>query len=227
MLQHTLETILEMSIRIKRPGAGFLPHPSRFALVGLCAFFFFLIACAPHAQAQNLVQDPNFFQGFQFYATSGRVISQNVPFGPPPPTQGGPNSAEMIAPGAGGATAATITQTIATVPNTTYLVTFAVSLDPNTTDSFMASFGNGSKKLTQSPSNGKGFDIFTFTGKSSVEGTTTNLTFTTDLGATLISELDVQVAPAPVTGGGLLSVGAAIVGFAVQRRRRAIDRAAA
>lgn len=207
-----------MSICMKKPSVGFLTHWSRVASIGLAISL--LIAAPPHAQAQNLVQDPNFFQGLQFYTTSGDVVSQNVPFGPPS-LNGGPNAAEMIGPGALDTnTPATITQAISTTPNTTYIVTFAVSLDPNTTDSFIASFGDGSKSLTQSPSNGSGFDIFTFRGTSSVEGTLTNLTFTTDTGATLISELDVEVAPAPVTGGGLLSAGAAIVGLAVQRRRR-------
>jgi hypothetical protein len=81
-------------------------------------------------------------------------------------------------------------------PFAAYTVTFAVSLDPQTQDSFGASFGDGSKMPAQSPSNGNGFDIFTFTGKSSSRQIT-DLMFTIDSGAALISELDVEVAPAP------------------------------
>ncbi len=212
-----------MTMRMIDAAIGFFILRPRNRWIGLAACILAAgMIAAPRAQAQNLVLDPNFFQAFQFYQTTGLVQAINVPFGPTPPQQGGTNSAELIGPGGPGSpsTSATVTQSITTTPNSTYMVTFAITLDPNTVDGFTATFGDGTKMLTQSPSNGQGFDLFTFTGNSSARGTTTDLTFTVDSGAVVISELDVEAGPAPVTGGGLLSAGVAILGFAAQRRRR-------
>jgi hypothetical protein len=175
------------------------------------------------ALAQNLVQDPNFFNGLADYQTTGEVVSLNVSFGPTPPNGGdGTNTAVLYGPGVEGPNGvgdgpATVSQAIATVPNTVYLVTFSVNFDPDTTDALIASFGNGTFPLnpTVEPS---GLATYSFTGRAT--GTSTELAFATDDGADLITELEVEAGPAPVTGGGVLSFGAILAGLAIRRMRR-------
>src|ERR1700722_18903669 len=115
---------------------------SRFwlATIGVATVIVFAGFANPRqALAQNLVQDPNFFDGLTDYQTVGQVNADYVPFGPTPPggmTEGSTNTAVLFGPGASETdSVATVSQAIATVPNTTYLVTFSVNFDPGTTDS--------------------------------------------------------------------------------------------
>jgi hypothetical protein len=158
--------------------------------VGFATVFAF--AGPRQALAQNLVQDPNFFDGLADYQTTGNVVSLNVPFGPTPPNGGeGTNTAVLYGPGVEGPNGAedvpaTVSQAITTVPNTVYLVTFSVNFDPGTTDALLASFGNGTFPLnpTVEPD---GLATYSFTGKAT--GTSTDLTFAANDGAYLITEL--------------------------------------
>jgi hypothetical protein len=199
-------------------GRHFLTTVGFAIVIGFAGF-----AGPRQAFAQNLVQDPNFFDGLTDYQTVGNVTATDVPFGPTPPDGGeGTNTAVLYGPGVAGSNGtedipATVSQAITTVPNTVYLVTFSVNFDPDTTDALLASFGSGTFPLnpTTEPD---GLTTYSFTGTAT--GTSTELTFAANEGAYLITELDVEPGPAPVTGGGLLSFGAVLAGLAIRQMRR-------
>ncbi|HEX4507839.1 MAG TPA: hypothetical protein VH722_19085 [Alphaproteobacteria bacterium] len=197
------------NVRFQRAGAG-------FAIAVSCAG----LAVPRPALAQNLVQDPNFFNGLADYQTVGDVQAFDLPYAPQPPggySDSNPNVAVLYGPGGGGDVPAMVTQSIATVPNAVYLVTFAINFDPGITDSLLASFGTGSFSLnpTVEPD---GLATYSFTGKATA--TATDLTFTADSGAMLVTELDVEAGPAPVTGGGILSFACLLAGLAFRQMRR-------
>jgi hypothetical protein len=192
------------------------------ATAGLAIVILFAGFAGPRqALAQNLVQDPNFFNGLTDYQFTGQVTAAYVPFGPTPPggqTATSTNAGVLYGPGASAnGDMATLSQTIATVPNTVYLVTFSVNFDPGTPDTLLASFGTGTFSLTPT-AEPNSLATYTFTGKAT--GTTTNLEFTAENGAYLVTELDVESGPAPVTGGGILSFGCVLAGLAIRHMRR-------
>jgi len=173
-----------------------------------------------HAQAQNLVQNPNFFDGLTDYTTTAdsddNVFANTFSGGPTNPT-GGTNSVEgaVSTPGV----PAVISQSLTTTPDTIYLVTFAYAVEPDVTDSFTVTFGNQTKTYTSSTSDGETpFDVISFTATSTSANSA--LTFTGTEGAFAVSELDVEAGPAPVAGGGALSFCLIAAGFAVRHFRR-------
>jgi hypothetical protein len=176
-------------------------------------------AAPRHAQAQNLVQNPNFFDGLTDYTTTAdsdeNVFASSFSGGPTNPAEGGTNAAEGDVSGA----PAVISQSLTTTTNTLYLVTFAYAVDPETADSFTVTFGNQTRTYTTSVSDGSSpFDVVSFTAKSSSPASV--LTFTGTEGAFAVSELDVEAGPAPVAGGGTLSFGLIAAGFAGRHFRR-------
>jgi hypothetical protein len=179
---------------------------------------------ASFAQAQNLVQNPDFFDGLTGYATTAdsdqNVIARNFLGGPTSPTEDGNNSAEGFLSETGAPSM--ISQSLTTTPGTIYLVTFAYAVEPGLTDSFTATFGNQTRTFTSSVSDGDTpFDIASFTARST--SAKTALTFTGTEGAFAVSDLDVEAGPAPVTGGGVLSFCLIAAGLAVRHfRRRAL-----
>jgi hypothetical protein len=165
------------------------------------------------AVAQNLVTNPNFDNGLDGYTSTGFVGVY---------TYYGSNNALLCDSACGYTTLATLTQSIATTPGQSYLVSFLASFYPGT---YTASFGTGSFTHQGTSQDIQTAFPFSFTGTAT--GTSTDLTFTSD-GATALDNLDVESAPAPVPGSGALSVVAglgALGGLAVRRSRR--DRAAA
>jgi len=177
-------------------------------------------AASRHAQAQNLVQNPNFFNGLTDYTTTAdsdeNVFASSFPGGPTNPAEGGTNAAEGDV---SDTTPAVISQSLTTMPNTLYLVTFAYAVDPSSADSLTVTFGNQTKTFTTSISNGSTpFDVVSFTATSSSADST--LTFTGTEGAFAVSELDVEAGPAPVAGGGALSFALIAAGFAGRQFRR-------
>jgi hypothetical protein len=179
------------------------------------------LVAPPLAKAQNLVQNPDFFDGLTGYTTSAgmfdNVYANDFPGGPTNPTAGETNSAEGIVSTAGDD--ATIAQSLATAPGTLYMVTFAYAIDPSTADSFTVSFGNAHHTYTTSTSDGSNpFEVVSFMARSGA-GRSTTLNFDGSEGGFAISELDVEAAPAPVAGGGIASAAAMLAGWAVRRRR--------
>jgi hypothetical protein len=189
------------------------------AAVGFVIVIVFAAFAGPRqALAQNLVQDPNFFNGLTDYQFTGQVTAADVSFGPTPPEGSSTNAGVLYGPGASAnGDIGTLSQAIATVPNTVYMVTFSVNFDPGTPDTLLASFGTGTFSLTPT-AEPNSLAIYTFTGRAT--GTTTNLEFTAEDGAYLVTELDVESGPAPVTGGGILSFGAVLAGLAIRHMRR-------
>jgi hypothetical protein len=187
----------------------------------IAALFTAVLISPPRAEAQNLVQNPDFFNGLTGYTTSAdtfqNVNATDFPGGPTNPTAGGTNAAVGIVSTAGDD--ATIAQSLTTAPNTLYMVTFAYAIDPSTADSFTVAFGNAHHTYTTSTSDGSNpFEVVTFMARSGT-GRSTTLTFDGSEGGFAVSELDVEAAPAPVCGGGIASASVMLAGWAVRRRR--------
>ena len=153
-----------------------------------------LVASPDRAQAQNLVQNPDFTNGFTDYTVCCNVTTM-------PDGNGG---IEAVLP-----LGSTLTQAIATTPNTTYMISFIAAFTNSGT--YTASFGNGS--LIERPTSAIGAATYTFTGLAT--SATTNLMFTTgdNNGTEYLSFLDVgpQGAPAPLPGAGLPSIAVALI----------------
>jgi hypothetical protein len=154
---------------------------------------------APGARAQNLVQDPNFANGFQNYTLSGTGGSTNGLF-----SDSNGNSlqtAVLYAP-------ESLSQTITTTPGASYMISFLATFDPGI---YTYNFGSGI--LTLDGSTGCcTLRQFSFTGIAS--GKTTDLIFSASQGAEAFTSLDVEAAPAPLPGSGALSVMAALTALA-------------
>ena len=188
--------------------------PFLSAAFGAGAFF------AVPSHAQNLVQNPDFFNGLTDYTTTAtsdqNVFATTFPGGPTNP-DGGTNAAEGMLSEAGAP--AVISQSLTTTPGAIYLVTFAYAVEPGTTDALTVTFGNQTRTLTSSTSDGNTpFDILSFTATATSPNTP--LTFTGTEGAFAVSELDVEAAPAPVAGGGAVSFCLIAAGFAIRQFRR-------
>jgi hypothetical protein len=166
------------------------------------------VAPAYRAQAQNLIENPNFANAFAGYTTTGEVFSE--------PAADYGLSAAVLEDGA------TVTQAVPTTPGETYLITFLAIYDPGV---YPTSFGTGS--FTNNTPNTEvccnftqqgQYSSFSFTGTAT--STTTDLTFSVTSGAEGITDLDVQSAPAPNPGSGgpSLLVGLLILATAVMRK---------
>jgi hypothetical protein len=196
--------------------------PNLFASIVIGAIATMVMAAPHQAHAQNLVQNPDFFNGLTGYQTSGDVTATNF-LGGPSNTENpeGTNSAEGVGPGAGDTSSpAVLMQALTTTPNTMYMVTFSYAVEPGVTDSLTVTFGSTSETFTTSTSDGSTpFDVISFMARSNSQGAT-DLTFTGNEGAFAVSDLDVESGPAPVTGGGVLSFGIVLSGLAFRHMRR-------
>ena len=190
--------------------------------IGLAAV---ILACASanQALAQNLVQNP----GFEDTPNNGSNTSPGWTLDPTSSTtyvngtataNTGDWAAEFFAVDAAGATQGKLSQTITTVPSTTYIVSFYLENQGGPHNSFLATFG-GQTVLSLTDADAFGYTRYSMTiiatARSSV------LSFTGQQGPSdfLLDDVSVtaQGAPAPVTGGGLLSVAIVLAGFAVRR----------
>ncbi len=166
------------------------------------------------ARAQNLVQNPDFTNGLTGYNAIGGVTAEPYSNGIDIAFFANPNSS--------------LSQTIATVPNTAYTFTFMAAFDPGIADTALASFGNGDLPFSFAANQASGSPSqYSFTGTAT--GTSTILSFSNITGESFITGLDLegqQGAPAPVAGAGGLSF---LVSFAwlvavrLARRRRAFQ----
>ena len=196
----------------------------RLRVIGLAAA---ILACASahQALAQNLVQNP----GFEDTPNDGSNTSPGWTLDPTSSTtylngtataNSGDWAAEFFATDAAGATQGTLSQTITTVPSTTYIVSFYLENEGGPHNSFLATFG-GQTVLSLTDA-----DAFGYTRYSATIIATANsalLSFRGQQGPSdfLLDDVSVvaQGAPAPVTGGGLLSVAVVLAGFAVRRTK--------
>jgi len=160
-----------------------------------------VLAMAPPARSQNLVQNPNFTDGLNGYVTTGSVNVGDF---------NGTLTAVVFSPDS-------ISQAIATSPGTLYTVVFSATYDPPIVDSLVASFGSGSFSVT--PTNPGDGTFYTYDFSGTAEGTSTNLSFTATDGAFAITGLSVEAgvagAPTPVPGSGALSILGGLSMFAI------------
>ena len=218
----------EVSGILARLGRGLSSPAMALAVVaGLSGF-----ASASHpASAQNLVLDPFFANGLADYQTSGNVGVYQIPDGPNAAGILGPNETANLTglsfPTPSGVVG-TLSQLIATTPATEYLISFSLAFDGNVADSLTVSFG-GVNSVLQFPAtrgNGNGgngpsaADLQMFGFMASSGGATTDLSFMTNDGGFIVTGLDVEAAPAPLPGGGALSLGAFCALLAAHRMRR-------
>jgi hypothetical protein len=205
-----------------------------------CAVLLALSACAGSSHAQNLVQNPGFEDSTSPTTSPGWTVtagndttfdnggSEAQGIHPDePPTEGNGNAhtgvwdVQFGATSASEATAGTLSQTIATVPGTTYLVTFFLMNTDGPHNTFLATFG-GQTVLSLTDANAFGYTQYsaniTATSGSSV------LAFSAeqDPGFYYLDDVSVEAGPAPVMGGGLVSFGVLLAGFDTRRARRKV-----
>ncbi len=158
------------------------------------------MAASHRAQAQNLVQDPNFTNGFNAYTNVCCDVT-TIP---------GDKGATAVLPGG-----SMLSQIIPTSAESLYLVSFMASFTgPGT---YTASFGNFTFQEDYTKPG-----LFSFTAPAT--GSDTTLTFATsgDSNTEYLSNLGVELqgAPAPTPGTGILSFCVMAAALGVHRLRR-------
>jgi hypothetical protein len=187
-----------------------------------------LVAAFPaaRAQAQNLVQNPGFEQSVDANTSPGWTANttccgenNTIFLDKPSYAHSGDWSAQFSETTLSDAMAGALSQVIATRPMTAYTVSFFLSNSEGPENSFTATFGGQTVlSLTNSP-------LFGFTEYSATivaTSTSSTLSFVGEQAPGYFELDDVsvtQAAPAPVTGGGVLSFAAA-AGLMVLRRLR-------
>ena len=206
-----------------------LRHALAFMILGLAAF-----ALAPMSRAQNLVLNP----GFEGSTDSGNGTATTTPDwtvsagfgtdfvftdGGTTANGGSANSgswyAEFAATSASDAQSATLSQTITTTPGQYYTVTFFLANFGGPHNTFLATFG-GQTLLSLTDASAFGYQQYTMVLRAT--STQTKLAFTgeQDPASFGLDDVSVVAGPAPVMGGGLVSLGVAAAGFVTRRLRR-------
>jgi hypothetical protein len=205
--------------------AGFPVHRLRAA--GLAA----LVACAmtaPEAWAQNLVQNP----GFENTPNDGSNTSPGWTLDAASATSfvsgettanSGIWAVDFAATDAAAATQGTLSQAITTVPSTYYTVTFFLANEGGPHNTFLATFG-GQTVLSLTDANAFGYTQYTATVRATSATSVLAFTAQQDPADFLLDDISVQAGPLPAAGGGLISFGIAIAGFAVRRMRAGAGR---
>jgi len=189
-----------------------------------------ILACAfAHpALAQNLVQNP----GFESTPDDGSNTSPGWTLDASSDTtyvngEGTANSGvwavEFAATDAAGASQGTLSQAITTVPSTYYTVSFFLANEGGPHNTFLATFG-GQTVLSLTDANAFAYTQFTATIRATSASSVLAFTAQQDPADFLLDDVSVEAGPLPVTGGGLLSFGVALTGFAVRRVRAGVRR---
>jgi hypothetical protein len=189
-----------------------------------------ILACVlgQPASAQNLVQNPGFENtptggasspGWTLDTTSGTTYVNGTGT-----ANTGVWAVDFAAPGAAAASQGTLSQAIATTPSTYYTVSFFLANEGGPHNTFLATFGG---QTVLSLTDASAFSYRQFTATIRVTSGSSVLAFTgeQDPSDFLLDDVSVDAGPLPVPGGGLLSFGAAIAGFAVRRWRARVGRA--
>src|SRR5271155_1039353 len=201
---------------------GFRRSVLRLATAGL-------VACtvAYPALAQNLVQDP----GFESTPTGGATSpdwsldtsSGTTYVNGEGTANSGVWAVEFAATGAAAATQGTLSQTITTAPSTYYTVSFFLANEGGPHNTFLATFG-GQTVLSLTDANAFAYTPFTATIRATSASSVLAFTAQQDPADFLLDDVSVEAGPLPVTGGGLLSFGVVLAGFAVRRMRASAGR---
>jgi hypothetical protein len=187
-----------------------------------------ILACAlAHpASAQNLVQNP----GFESTPDGGANTSPDWTLDASSDTtyvsgegtaHSGIWAVEFAATDAAGATQGTLSQAITTAPSTYYTVSFFLANEGGPHNTFLATFG-GQTVLSLTDANAFAYTQFTATIRATSASSVLAFTAQQDPADFLLDDVSVEAGPLPVTGGGLLSFGVALAGFAVRRARAGV-----
>jgi hypothetical protein len=177
-----------------------------------------LLAQPQSAAGQNLVQDPNFGNGLDDYSPNYNAT---------PTTMNGMTGVDLFDPNGGAAYVEQYPLSSAYSAGTTYIFTFlAAALNSAAPTELIASFGPNcvgdceNTSLDQTISN-TGLTQYTFSATAQDSGSVSYLYVETDGGAgAFVTGLDLEPAPAPIPGGGLMSFGALAAGLTVYGVRR-------
>jgi hypothetical protein len=194
------------------------------------------LSLAASSQAQtNLVQNP----GFESSTDSGQGGATSTPFWSVNPgfgtdfvylsdggtTQNGGSAysgswyAEFAATSAANAQSGTLSQSIATTSGTYYTVSFYLANFGGPHDTFLATFGGQTiLSLTDAPA--FAYRQYTMTVKANSASSALAFTGEQDPASFGLDDVSVVAGPAPLVGGGLMSLGTAVSGFLLRRLRR-------
>jgi len=207
------------------------------SLIVFCLAVVAGLSAAPRSHAQqgiNLVQNP----GFENSQDSGNGTATSTPFwtvssgfgtdfvftdGGTTQSGGSANSglwyAEFAATSAASAQSATLSQSIATTAGTYYTVSFFLANFGGPHDTFLATFG-GQTVLSLTDAPAFSYTKYTMVIKATSANSVLAFTGEQDPSSFGLDDVSVEAGPAPVMGGGLLSLGAAAFGFVARRLRR-------
>src|ERR1700761_4604582 len=193
------------------------------------------LSIAPLSQAQvNLVQNP----GFEDSTDDGNGSATSTPdwtvsagFGTDfvdaeagqsetgGTAHGGSWYAEFMATSAGNAQSGTLSQSIATTSGAYYTVTFYLANFGGPHNTFLATFG-GQTLVSLTDSAAFGYKPYTVVVRATSAHSVLAFTGEQDPASFGLDDVMVEAGPAPVMGGGLLSLGTAAFGFVARRLRR-------
>ncbi len=171
------------------------------------------------ASAQNLVEDPNFVDGLEYYQYNNNATPTTMANG----INGvdlGPNALVEQYP-----------LTSAYTAGTTYIFTFmAAALNASDPTTLIASFGPNcigdcEDAVFQQTTSNTALTQYSFTATGQDPASESYLYVeTSGDGSAFVTGLDLEAAPAPIPGGGVLSLGALLAGLAFHaiRRRQSI-----
>jgi hypothetical protein len=196
---------------------GFRRSVLRLAITGLVA-----CAAAYPATAQNLVQNP----GFESTPAGGAsspdwtldTSSGTTYVNGEGTANTGVWAVDFAAAGAAAASQGTLSQAIATTPSTYYTVSFFLANEGGPHNTFLATFG-GQTVLSLTDASAFGYRQYTATVRVTSASSVLAFTGEQDSSDFLLDDVSVESGPLPVTGGGLLSFGVVLAGFAIRRVR--------
>jgi hypothetical protein len=215
-----------MDHHMGRDHAEFLSR--RLGVFGLALAAIVACALGRPALAQNLVQDP----GFESTPNNGSNTSPGwtLDAGSDTTYVNGEDTAhagvwavDFAAAGAAAAAQGTLSQTITTVPSTYYTVTFFLANEGGPHNTFLATFG-GQTVMSLTDASAFGYRQFTATVRVTSASSVLAFTGEQDPSDFLLDDVSVEAGPLPVTGGGLLSFGIVLAGFAARRIRASAGR---
>ena len=185
----------------------------------------YVASIAAPAHAQNLIQDPYFARGLPQPGSSDLAGNTYYPNAATPSTFDGLTGITLNGPGYGYFYVNPLGGYDANGVN--YVLTFlAAAKNPAVSSPIYAQFGYttdpSSAAILNLVATGSGLTLYTLTGTSSALNSNTGYFYIQAYGGgdVFVTGLDFEPAPAPVTGGGVLSFGIVLAGLAAHRFRR-------
>jgi hypothetical protein len=184
-----------------------------------------LAACAsaPHVLAQNLVLNP----GFEETSAADPSTSPDWTLAAGTDTtyvngegtaHSGVWAVDFAATDAASATQGMLSQAITTTPSTYYTVSFFLANEGGPHNTFLATFG-GQTVLSLTDADAFGYTQYSATIRVTSARSVLAFTAQQDPADFLLDDVSVEAGPLPLAGGGLMSFGVALAGFAARRLR--------